>query len=132
EEAQQSMLERLAKGQGYLNFVLASNDIAADSAAIANRGVHIIGPTPGQLRAADGRTRGWSRTDVERPELAQRYPFIIQHDSTGKERRSRLAGWQTPPEHPLGATQIRSATIVVADLGEATRRFSHIYGLQAS
>src|SRR5205823_7095671 len=39
EEAQQSMLERSAKGQGYLNFVLASNDIAADSVAIANRGV---------------------------------------------------------------------------------------------
>ena len=35
----------------------------------------------------DGKTRGWSRIDVERPDLTQHYPFIIQHDSTGEERR---------------------------------------------
>src|SRR6266705_3869670 len=44
-EAQESMLGRLAKGQGYLNFVLTSNDIEADSAAMARRGVSILGPT---------------------------------------------------------------------------------------
>ena len=43
-EAQQSMLNRLAKGDGYLNFVLSSNDIEADSAAMRQRGVAIIGP----------------------------------------------------------------------------------------
>ena len=84
------------------------------------------------MKAADGRTRGWSRIDVERPDLTQRYPFIIQHDSSGEERRFRLAGWTNPPEHPLGALQVRSATVAVADLAEATRRFQHIYGLQPS
>ncbi len=131
-EAQQSMLERLAKGDGYLNFALTSDDIQADSAAIASRGVSIIGPTPGQLKAADGRTRSWSRTDIERPDLTQHYPFIIQHDSTGEERRSRLAGWTTPPEHPLGVSKVLSATIAVADLAEAAHRFQHIYGLEPS
>jgi catechol 2,3-dioxygenase-like lactoylglutathione lyase family enzyme len=131
-EAQQSMLDRLAKGEGFLNFVLSSNDIEADSAAMAKRGISIFGPTPGQLRSADERTRGWKRTDIERPELAQHYPFIIQHDSTGEERRFRLAGWKTPPLHPLGATQVLSATIAVTDLSEAARRFQHIYGLQPS
>ena len=77
-EAQQSMLDRLAIHEGYLNFVLASNDIEADSKALINRGIPILGPTPGSLRAADGRTRGWSRTNIERHDLAQRYPFIIQ------------------------------------------------------
>src|SRR5438094_9733425 len=47
EEAQSSMLERLAKGDGYLNFVLASDDIEADTAAIARRGISVIGPKPG-------------------------------------------------------------------------------------
>ena len=131
-EAQESMLGRLAIREGYLNFVLASNDIETDSRAMANRGVSIIGPAPGSLRAVDGRTRGWSRTNIERPDLAQRYPFIIQHDSIGEERRFRLAGWATPPEHPLGVTQVRSATIAVADLAEATQRFQHIYGLEPS
>src|SRR6266566_888438 len=131
-EAQESMLGRLAIREGYLNFVLATNDIEADSRTMANRGVTILGPTPGSLRAADGRTRGWSRTNIERPDLAQRYPFIIQHDSIGEERRFRLAGWATPPEHPLGVTQVRSATIAVADLAEATQRFQHIYGLEPS
>jgi len=59
-EAQQSMLERLTRGDGYLNFVLSSNDIEADTAAMALRGVSVIGPTPGQLKAPDGHTRGWS------------------------------------------------------------------------
>jgi hypothetical protein len=131
-QAQQSTLERLAKGEGYLNFVLASNDIAADSAAIASRGIPIIGPTPGQLKSTDGRTRGWLRTDIQRPDLAQSYPFLIQHDSTGEERRYRLAGWSTPPEHPLGVTKVLSTTIAVADLEEATSRFQRIYGLQPS
>jgi hypothetical protein len=129
-EAQQSMLDRLAIHEGYLNFVLASTDIEADSKAMTNRGIPILGPASGSLKAADGRTRGWSRTNIERPDLAQHYPFVIQHDSSGEERRFRLAGWTTPPQHPLGATQVRCATIAVADLAEAAQRFQHIYGLQ--
>ncbi len=53
-EAQQSMLERLAKAEGYLNFALASNDIQADSEAMSKRGVSIIGPAPGEF-STDGR-----------------------------------------------------------------------------
>ncbi|MBV9257635.1 MAG: VOC family protein [Ktedonobacteraceae bacterium] len=131
-EAQESMVGRLAQGDGYLNFVLASDDIRADSAAIQRRGVSIIGPREGKLTGTDGRTRGWMRTDIERPDLTQHYPFLIQHDSTGEERRSSLAGGKTPPEHPLGATKVLSATLVVEDLGEAIERFQRIYGIQAS
>jgi hypothetical protein len=131
-EAHQSMIERLTKGEGYLNVVLASDNIEAEGAAMRKRGVSIIGPTPGELRSADGRSRGWSRIDVEQPVLAQHYPFLIQHDSAGEERRHRLAGWTTPPAHPLGVTQVLSATIAVADLHEASQRFSHIYGLTPS
>ncbi len=132
EEAQQSLLDRLAKGDGYLNFVLASNDIEADSAAMRQRGVPIIGPVAGQLKSPDGHTRGWQRADIEHPELAQHYPFIIQHDSTGEERRFRLAGWRQPPEHPLGAVKVLNATIAAKDLKEAAARFQHIYGLEPS
>lgn len=131
-EAQPSMVARLAKGEGYLNVVLASDNIEAEGAAMRERGVSIFGPTPGELRSADGRSRGWSRIDVEQQALAQHYPFLIQHDSSGQERRHRLAGWTTPPEHPLGVTQVLSATIAVADLQEAAQRFSHIYGLTPS
>jgi hypothetical protein len=131
-EAQQSMLERLDMGEGYLNFALASNDLQADSTAIRTRDIMTIGPESGSLTTSDGRSRRWLRTDIERPDLAQHYPFLIQHDSSGDERRFRLAGWRTPPEHPLGATKVLSTTIAVADLGEAAQRFQHIYGLQPS
>lgn len=131
-EAQPSILQRLAKGDGYLNFAISSNDIEADSAAIASRGIPILGPTPGQLKTADGPSRGWFRTNIERPDLTQHYPFLIQHDSAGEERRFRLAGWKTPPAHPLGATKVLSTTIAVADLADATPRFQRIYGLQPS
>lgn len=132
DEAQESMRQRLAQGEGYLNFVLSSDDIVADIQAMRQRGVEVIGPTPGELRSGDGRSRGWMRADVERIALAQHYPFIIQHDSVGEERRRRLAGWTAPPEHPLGATRVLSVTLAVADLEEASRRFSHTYGLQPS
>ena len=132
QEAQQSMLDRLAKGDGYLNFVLSSDNIEADSTAMAQRGISILGPNAGQLRSPDGKVRRWSRTDVERPDLTQHYPFIIQHDSTGAERRFRLAGWTEPPPHPLGAVKVLSTTIAVANLAEATPRFQHIYGLSPS
>src|SRR5437763_10075283 len=131
-EAQQSMRDRLAKGDGYLNFALSSNDIEADTRDMVLRGVSVIGPLPGQLKASNGQTRGWSRTHVERPDLAQRYPFIIQHDSTGEERRLHLAGWTEPPAHPIGAVQILNVTIAASDLAEATSRFERIYGLSPS
>jgi len=131
-EAQRSMLDRLAKGDGYLNFVLSSDDIYADSAAIVQRGTPVIGPMPGRLTSPGGRARGWLRADIERPDLTQRYPFIIQHDSAGAERRFRLAGYQPPPAHAPGAVKVLSATVAVADLAEAAQRFQRIYGLQPS
>ena len=131
EEAQKSMLDHLAKGDGYLNCVFASNDIWNDSADIVRRHVPIVGPNQGELRS-DQRSRGWVRTDVERPDLTQHYPFLIQHDSNGEERRQRLAGWTTPPTHPLGAISILSVTVAVKDLSEAPARFQRIYGLQPS
>jgi glyoxalase-like protein len=131
-EAHASIRQRLAKGEGYLNFVLSSDDLVADSQAIKQRGMALLGPTPGELRSGDGRARGWMSAHVEQAILAQHYPFIIQHDSTGQERRQRLAGWSTPPEHPLGVTSVLSVTLAVADLAEASQRFAHIYGLQPS
>ena len=132
EEAQHSMRERLAKGDGYLNCVFTSDNIAADSEAMRQRHITVVGPNEGQLIEADGRSRSWTRIDIERRDLTQRHPFIIQHDSTGEERRFKLAGWSTPPEHPLGAVKVISTTIAVPDLIEATARFRHIYDLTTS
>jgi hypothetical protein len=130
EEAQESIRRRLEMGEGYLNCVFSSDDLAADSQAIRARGIALIGPVAGSLRSADGRERAWQRVDVERPDLTQRYPFIIQHDSTGEERRRRLAGWSSPPVHPLGASNVRSVTLAVENLTEASQRFARIYGWQ--
>ncbi len=130
DEAQPSMRQRLAKGDGFINFVLASDDINADSRSIEQKNIAVIGPLAGSLQSADQRTRGWLRTDIERPDMAQRYPFIIQHDSTGEERRFRLAGWQNPPEHPLGAIGVLSVAIAVQDITEALATYQHIYSIQ--
>lgn len=132
EEAQESLRQRLEQAEGYLNFVLASDGLAADCQALRQRGVTVIGPLSGMLQTEDGRSRGWMRADVEHPDMVQRSPFLIQHDSAGEERRQRLAGWATPPEHPLGAVKVHSVTLAVADLADASRRFAHSYGLQPS
>lgn len=130
EEAQASIRRRLEVGEGYLNCVFSSDDLAADTQAVRARGVALIGPVAGHLQSADGRERAWRRADIERPDLTQRYPFIIQHESTGEERRFQLAGWSSPPLHPLGAVKVRSVTLAVQDLAEASQRFTQIYGWQ--
>lgn len=130
QEAQESIRQRLQVGEGYLNCVFSSDDLEADSQAIRARGVALIGPVAGSLRSADGRERTWRRADIERPDLTQRYPFLIQHDSTGEERRYRLAGWSSPPVHPLGAISVQSVTLAVEDLAQASQRFAQIYGWQ--
>src|SRR5260370_13236215 len=63
-EAQRSMLDRLAKDEGYLNFAITSNDIKVDGNAMASRGVPILGLTSGSFRSADGSTRRWSRVYI--------------------------------------------------------------------
>lgn len=130
EEAQPSMIQRLAKGTGYVNFVLASDDIEADHAAMQERGITTIGPFAGSLQSVDGRERSWRRLDIERADMVQRYPFVLQHASRGEERRYQLAGWQNPPEHPLGVTSVLSVTIAVHNLAAAAQQYTHIYGLQ--
>lgn len=132
DEVQASTLQRLTLGEGFLNCVFSSDDIEADSQAMQQRGVNVLGPLPGSLRSADGRERAWKRIDIERSDLAQHYPFVIQHDSVGEERRMRLAGWSTPPEHPLGAIKVKSVTLAVRDLTEASQRFAQIYGFHPS
>ncbi|HEY1349936.1 MAG TPA: VOC family protein [Ktedonobacteraceae bacterium] len=132
QEAQQSIRHRLEMGEGYLNCVFSSDDLVGDSQAIRARGIALIGPVAGSLRSADGHERAWQRIDIERPDLTQRYPFIIQHDSTGEERRRRLAGWSSPPVHPLGASNVHSVTLAVENLAEASQRFARIYGWQPS
>src|SRR5258706_14229039 len=82
-EAEPGMLERLAKGEGYLNFVLASNNIEADSMAMARRGGSIIGPKPGALRAAEVPKRGWLRKSYGLPALGREDPFLYPHDNKG-------------------------------------------------
>src|SRR5207244_11707665 len=52
-EAQLSMLERLAKGDGYLNFVLSSNNNEAYTASVAKRGIRFIWPKLGPLKSPD-------------------------------------------------------------------------------
>lgn len=132
EEAQESLRQRLEQAEGYFNCVLASDALEADCQAMRRRGIPVIGPAEGTLRTGEGRERSWLRADIEIPDMVQRYPFLIQHDSRGEERRQRLAGWTTPPEHPLGAVGVHSVTLAVADLAEASSRFAHIYGLQPS
>src|SRR5437764_10491643 len=50
-EAQQSMRARLAKGDGYLNFTLSSNDIEADTRVMVLRVVSVIAPILAQRQA---------------------------------------------------------------------------------
>src|SRR5258708_34212316 len=51
-EAEQSLLERLAKGEGFLNFVLASNEIEEGSRGVTRRGVFITRPQGAELGEA--------------------------------------------------------------------------------
>ena len=102
-----------AEGGGLADFALLSDDLAADSAALAD--LVKTPPKDGGRIRPDGVELRW-RTVVLKPPL----PFVIE-DLTARELR--VPGGAAA-EHANGATGIASVAIGAVDIGDAEWRYA--------
>lgn len=124
------LVEYLRKhGDGPAMYAISSDNIDADVAADQARGAPFRDPRPGQLVAPTGR-RGWKSTPIEAPG-GKRFPFIIQHETTGAEKRHKLAAPSEPLPQPNGVKSIASIQVAVEVLSEALETYERWYGLKA-
>ncbi len=124
----------LRRAPGCVGFALGSDDIEADVAAMRERGLAVDGPIEGLLETTPGVARGWRtarpRDDARLGTDAWRLPFLIQHDSVGRERLERIAQPGGLQSHAVGARHLSHLTIAVRDLAAGLRAYRLAFGLE--
>ena len=124
----------LRRAPGCVGFALGSDDIEADIAAMRERGLAVDGPIEGRLETAPGVARGWRtarpRDDARLGTEAWRLPFLIEHDSAGRERLERIARPDGLRPHAVGARSLSHLIIAVRDLAASLRAYKLAFGLE--
>jgi hypothetical protein len=96
-------------GGGFIDFCMATDDLAADIQAFRDAGVKMSDPSAGGRARPDGYKLSWVSASAPKPFVYQA-PFLIQ-DHTPREER---IGGQT--SHPNGVTGIASITVATDDV----------------
>lgn len=110
--------QRLAKGEGFLDFALGSSNLEAEAARLSEAGIEHNGVHPlGRLRP-DGQRIDWLLLNPVNDVYP--IPFLID-DITPRELR--VPGGDAS-RHPVGATGVSGVRLLVADLGSAASRFA--------
>lgn len=120
------LAEYLSRGGGFRYVAVQSDDLAADVAAMRQRGVDVSDATDGGRRTPAGQELRWKAAG-----LGAKNPlpiFFIQHRTPRDERRRQVA---RPGQHPNGALRIDRVYIVVNDLGPAVEAYSRVLGMPA-
>lgn len=134
EDAWPDLVAYLSRyGSGIFNFALASDDLEEDLAAFRQRSAEGVTdlrpeePWQGALVTPGGRRRGWRAAHVGGGGAT--HPFLIRHDSTGAEKRARLAGDGELQPHPEGYGSISRISVAFPTLREGIAYFRDGYGL---
>lgn len=122
------LLDFLAKGEGLRFFILASDDLDQDVAAMRTRGIAVDDIREGSRETPEGTTLRWRFATLGSQNLpngqAGSLPFLlIQHLTPNASRQS---------PHPNGALGINRLAVAVPDLVLATGRYEQALGLTAS
>lgn len=117
------LLDFIEQGGGLRYVILQSDDLAADVAAMRNRGVDVSEAMEGVRRTPAGRELRWRAAM-----LGERNPqplFFIQHLTPVSERRRQNP---TSGAHPNGVLRAERAYIVVTDLAAAVADYTPVLG----
>jgi catechol 2,3-dioxygenase-like lactoylglutathione lyase family enzyme len=119
-----SLVDFLSRGGGFRYAVVQSDDLAADVAAMRQRGVDVDDPTAGARRTPAGHDLRWKMAA-----LGPRNPLpvlFIQHLTPLKERRAQVPRAGDHPNRVLGADRVY---IAVPDLAASAGSYSRVLGL---
>ena len=119
-----SLAVYLDQGGGFRIVALQSDDLAADVAAMRQRGVDVGEIRDGGRRTPEGQDLRW-RAAFLGPRDALPI-FFIQHLTPLAERKAQA---MRLPSHPNGVTRVERAYIAVSDVTEAARRYARVLGL---
>jgi len=119
-----SLLDFLAAGGGFRYVIVQSDDLAADVAAMRQRGVDVSDPTQGARRTPGGQDLRWKVAA-----LGERNPLpvlFIQHLTPLAERRAQVpkAG-----DHPNGVLRIDRVYIAVPDVAASAESYARVLGM---
>jgi hypothetical protein len=117
-------LRALKVGGGLATWAIASDDLAADVAALRAGGSTLAEPVDGERVRPDGRVVRW-RLSAAEPLDRDRPPFLIEHDPAAAE-------W-TPAERAervSGPTRLAVLELGVDDLGRTSQSFLRTVGLR--
>jgi hypothetical protein len=105
----------LSFGEGLVALAVGSSDLAADAAAIRERGLRVDEPLDGGRLRPDGVRIAWRNAGVGTGPRGRERPFVIE-DVTPREQRV-ATGRLT--RHANGVTGVIDVTLAVADLDRA-------------
>src|SRR3989442_7502177 len=119
--ADAGLVEFLARGGGFRYVIVQSDDLAADVAAMRQRGVEVSDATEGGRRTPAGQELRWKVAH-----LGPRDPLpivFIQHLTPLEERRRQVprAG-----DHPNGVLRTDRVYIVVPDVAKAADAYGRV------
>ena len=115
------LLDFLADGPGFRMVAVQSNDLAADVAAMHQRGVDVSDPVAGGRRTPAGQELRWKSAA-----LGSRNPlpiFFIEHLTPLNERRGG------PAKHPNGVQRLDRVYIAVTDVGATAKTYATVLGM---
>jgi hypothetical protein len=125
---------------GFIDFALASDDLAADTARLRVAGLAVEGPFEGSRRRPDGALLAWqtlqlaARSPQDETEASANlfahhrdlWPFLIQWRTPDADR---LAGDRTSPQ-PNSVSGVWAVSVIVRDLDAATAVYQIGLGLR--
>jgi catechol 2,3-dioxygenase-like lactoylglutathione lyase family enzyme len=114
---------KLARGEGLVDYAVLSEDLAQEAAEIQDRGAAIDGPYDGGRVRPDGQRVAW-RT-LRSSDSEDGLPFIID-DLTPRPLRVPNGA---SSHHPGSFSGVAGLTVVVANLAEAERAYGDVLGV---
>ncbi len=119
-----SLVDFLSLGGGFRYAVVQSDDLAADVAAMRQRGADVQDPIDGARRTPTGQELRWTVAA-----LGARNPLpvlFIQHLTPLKERRAQVPRAGDHPNRVLGADRVY---IAVSDIAASAGSYGRVLGL---
>ncbi len=119
-----SLVDFLSLGGGFRYAVVQSDDLAADVAAMRQRGADVQDPVDGARRTPTGQELRWTVAA-----LGARNPLpvlFIQHLTPLKERRAQVPRAGDHPNRVLGADRVY---IAVSDIAASAGSYGRVLGL---
>lgn len=115
--------EKMANGEGLVDFALLADDLAAEAARLRDAGIAIEGPVDGGRLRPDGQRIAW-RTVLPSTAVESPLPFLIE-DVTPRELR--VPGGAAA-RHRLDVAGVAGIVVAVADLDHRAPLFASLLG----